>query len=348
MSARPVLVLIPGMTNTPRVFDRLIAHLGDQVEIRVVDVRGPADIAKMAERTWRALIDVGTERKLLIAGFSMGGYVALQMLALPLRNVEGLALICSTAHPDQPEAAPMRERAISSAARDWPRYVEKLGEFLMTRASQNDPSLRAALLADLHEAGAESTIAQMRAVMNRPDQRAMIRGLMLNALVVVGSDDPLIPIEDARATAQAIADAKFEALPGAGHLIPWEQPSELAALICDWIRQTINEARAMSFADTLKSLPPITHLAALELLDAGGSTVAVIENKPGKAGSLAVYTALAARHGKIDPAAAREGLELFAEHTADARANPGKHPNIDRLIEVIESGTVLGVRTVAL
>ena len=205
-----------------------------------------------------------------------------------------------------------------------------------------------ALLADLHEAGAESTIAQMRAVMNRPDQRAMIRGLMLNALVVVGSDDPLIPIEDARATAQAIADARFEALPGAGHLIPWEQPSELAALIRDWIRQTINEARAMSFADTLKSLPPITHLAALELLDAGGSTVAVIENKPGKAGSLAVYSALAARHGKIDPAAAREGLELFAEHTADARANPGKHPNIDRLIEVIESGTVLGVRTVAL
>jgi pimeloyl-ACP methyl ester carboxylesterase len=348
MSARPVLVLIPGMTNTPRVFDRLIAHLGDHVEIRVVDVRGPADIANMAERTWRTLLDVGTERKLLVAGFSMGGYVALQMLALPLRNVEGLALICSTAHPDPPEAAPMRERAISSAARDWPRYVEKLGEFLMTPASQNDPSLRAAILADLHEAGAESTIAQMRAVMNRPDQRAMIRGLMLNALVVVGSDDPLIPIEDARATAQAIADAKFEALPGAGHLIPWEQPSELAALIRDWIRQTINEARAMSFADTLKSLPPITHLAALELLDAGGSTVAVIENKPGKAGSLAVYAALAARHGKIDPAAAREGLELFAEHTADARAYPGKHPNIDRLIEVIESGTVLGVRTVAL
>ena len=95
MSARPVLTLIPGMTNTPRVFDRLIAHLGTDIEIRVVDVRGPSDIATMAGRVWRSLVDVGPERKLLLAGFSMGGYVALQMLAMPLRNVEGLALLCS-------------------------------------------------------------------------------------------------------------------------------------------------------------------------------------------------------------------------------------------------------------
>ena len=75
----------------------------------------------------------------------------------------------------------------------------------------------------------------------------------------------------------------------------------------------------MAFADNLKQLPPITHLAALELLDQQGQVVATIENKPGKAGSLAVYAALAARHGSIDAAAAREGLALFAEHTEDAR-----------------------------
>lgn len=103
----------------------------------------------------------------------------------------------------------------------------------------------------------------------------------------------------------------------------------------------------MSFADNLKSLPPITHLAALELLDPTGQIVALIENKPGKSGSLAVYAALAARHGRIDAAAAREGLDLFAEHTTDARANPGKHPNIDRLLELIETGRVLQVRSIA-
>lgn len=102
----------------------------------------------------------------------------------------------------------------------------------------------------------------------------------------------------------------------------------------------------MAFADNLKTLPSIAHLAALELVDANGSVVASIENKPGKSGSLTVYAALAARFGEIDAAAAREGLDLFAEHTADARAHPGKHPNIDRLFDVIDSGRTLSVRTI--
>lgn len=102
----------------------------------------------------------------------------------------------------------------------------------------------------------------------------------------------------------------------------------------------------MAFADNLKLLPPVTHLAALQLLDAAGGVVATIENKPGKAGSLAIYAALAARHGTIDVAAAQEGLEMFAEHTLDARAHPGSHPNIDRLLEVIASGQGYAVKLV--
>ena len=103
----------------------------------------------------------------------------------------------------------------------------------------------------------------------------------------------------------------------------------------------------MAFADNLKQLPPVSHLAALRLLDAAGQVVATIENKPGQAGSLAVYAALAARHGSIHATAAKEGLEIYAEHTADARANPGKHPNIDRLIRIIETGEALEALPVA-
>lgn len=102
----------------------------------------------------------------------------------------------------------------------------------------------------------------------------------------------------------------------------------------------------MAFADNLKTLPPVTHLAELQLLDAAGNVVATIENKPGKAGSLAVYAGLAAKHGKIDVAAAQEGVRLFAEHTEDARANPGKHPNVDRLFEVIRSGQGYAVKLI--
>ena len=95
----------------------------------------------------------------------------------------------------------------------------------------------------------------------------------------------------------------------------------------------------MAFADNLKQLPGVENIEKLDLFDRAGSLVATLENKPGKAGSLAVYNHLALRHGGIDAASASEGLALFAEHTEDARKNPGKHPNIDRLFKVIEQGS---------
>lgn len=99
----------------------------------------------------------------------------------------------------------------------------------------------------------------------------------------------------------------------------------------------------MPFSDNLQQLPAVTHLSGLRLLDPQGLEVATIENKPGQAGSLAVYAALAQRHGSIHAEAAREGLALYAEHTEDARAHPGKHPNIDRLLQVIQTGQALSV-----
>ena len=101
-----------------------------------------------------------------------------------------------------------------------------------------------------------------------------------------------------------------------------------------------------TFAEHLSQLPSVAHLAELQLIDAAGQVAATIENKPGKAGSLAVYHALAAKHGSINVAAAQEGLTLFAEHTESARQHPASHPNIDRLFEVIASGQGYTVRLV--
>lgn len=92
----------------------------------------------------------------------------------------------------------------------------------------------------------------------------------------------------------------------------------------------------MAFADNLRQLPPVTHLRGIELFDSQGRHVATLENKPGQAGSVAVYAALAGQFPSIHAEAARQGLALYAEHTADARLHPGKHPNIDRLIDVAE------------
>ena len=102
----------------------------------------------------------------------------------------------------------------------------------------------------------------------------------------------------------------------------------------------------MAFADNLKQLPSIGQLSALELRNTAGKLVPTIENQPGKAGSLAVYHALAAQHGSINVAAAEQGLALFAEHTTDARAHPGKHPNIDRLLEVMATGQGYSVKLI--
>ena len=103
----------------------------------------------------------------------------------------------------------------------------------------------------------------------------------------------------------------------------------------------------MAFADNLKALPSIAHIAELQLFDAAGELAATIPNAPGKAGSVTVYNALAAKHGSINVAAAQEGLQIFAEHTDDAKARPGAHPNIDRLLEVIATGKGYEVKVVA-
>ncbi|MCB1928898.1 MAG: DUF2322 family protein [Rhodocyclaceae bacterium] len=102
----------------------------------------------------------------------------------------------------------------------------------------------------------------------------------------------------------------------------------------------------MSFASTLKQLPGISHLAAIELIDRDGEVVGRIENKPGQAGSLAVYNHLAQLYGAVTPDAARKGLELYAEHVEDARQNPGRHANIDRLIGLAERGETLRIKHV--
>ncbi|BBO20189.1 MAG: DUF2322 family protein [Burkholderiales bacterium] len=101
----------------------------------------------------------------------------------------------------------------------------------------------------------------------------------------------------------------------------------------------------MGFADNLKKMPGIAHIEAIRLLD-GEEVVATIEHKSGQVGSLTLYNHLAQTYGAITPEAARAGLELYAEHTEEARANPGKHPHIDRLLELAEGGRTLRVKHV--
>lgn len=99
-----------------------------------------------------------------------------------------------------------------------------------------------------------------------------------------------------------------------------------------------------TFVDNLRALPALNGLTLLQLQDAQGLTLATIENKPGAQGSFRVYHFVANKWGGFGPEAAREALELFAEHTQDAKQHPGKHPNIDRLFEIVEQSLHYTIR----
>ncbi|MCW9733112.1 DUF2322 family protein [Avibacterium sp. 20-15] len=94
----------------------------------------------------------------------------------------------------------------------------------------------------------------------------------------------------------------------------------------------------MDFKTILETLPTIDHLSGLSVFD-GETPLHHIPAIAGKLGSLRVYHALAQEfNGKLDRTCAEKGLQLFAEHTADAKQFPGKHPNIDLLFAMITEG----------
>lgn len=98
------------------------------------------------------------------------------------------------------------------------------------------------------------------------------------------------------------------------------------------------------FSDVLLTLDDASHVQRIALFHSDGSPAGVIENKPGSQGSVKVYYHLYRMYGEISLDAAVEGLSLFAEHTDDAENCPGKHPNIDRLLNLLEDEQALSVK----
>ncbi|HNQ03423.1 MAG TPA: DUF2322 family protein [Thiobacillaceae bacterium] len=93
----------------------------------------------------------------------------------------------------------------------------------------------------------------------------------------------------------------------------------------------------MNFTERVASLPEVRAVSRLELQGPRGQREN-IENRPGSMGSVRIYAYLAGKYGQIDVDAAREGVELYAEHGEDARRHAGRHPNIDRLFAILAGG----------
>lgn len=234
----PVMLLLPGMLNDAGVFDAIAPALRQRAELRVAALQQDDTIAAIADRAWAQLADVEAGRPLCIAGFSMGGYVAIEMLARAPRPVQALALMSTSGRPESPEGAAVREQTMGAMARDFGAVVD----FVLKRGTyQPSPALLDALRPMMLRVGAETGIRQTRAIMGRADHRDVLARRTLPTLVICGREDRITPPALSDELAATVPGATQVLVDGAGHMLPCERPEEvvdaLAALL----------ARAVSF-----------------------------------------------------------------------------------------------------
>jgi hypothetical protein len=100
------------------------------------------------------------------------------------------------------------------------------------------------------------------------------------------------------------------------------------------------------FNDILVKLPNIQNIKEIKLFNTDGYESGHILNKPGAQGSIKLYNHLFLIFGELNTNAAIEGLDLYCEHVIDAKTNPGKHPNIDRLLDIIKTKKTLRIEII--
>lgn len=231
--ARQTLVLLPGLLNTRRLFEHQIADLGDIAEIVVPQLWTHESIGAMAE----AALSAAPER-FALAGFSMGGYVAFEILRCAPERVERLALIDTQATPDSPEVTARRHGFIEQT---------KLGRFkgvqpsllpqIVHRSRLNDPTVVQPILDMALEIGAEGFVREQTAIMERADSRHMLVDIEVPTVVIVGRQDQVTPLPRSEEMAADIADSRLVVLEECGHMSPLERPAEVTGALRRWLSQ---------------------------------------------------------------------------------------------------------------
>lgn len=226
------LILIPGLGNTPRLYEPQIAALSKSYNIVAADHTQDDSVEAIAAR----LLKEAPER-FALAGLSMGGYVALEVMRQAPERVERLALLDTSARPDTPEASQDRKGLIALAeAGRLDEVFEKLWPRLVSPNRRGDTSLKNTLAAMLRETGPEAFVRQQRAIMGRPDSRPTLPGIEIPTLVLVGEADLITPPDIAREIAERIEWASLVVVPEAGHLSTLEQPERVTHAMTLWLK----------------------------------------------------------------------------------------------------------------
>jgi pimeloyl-ACP methyl ester carboxylesterase len=231
MPDRIPLVLIPGLLCDRALWAHQLANLGDIADMTVGDVTRDDSMAAMA----RAVLAEAPEC-FALAGLSMGGYVAQEIMRQAPERVIRLALLDTSAHDDTPEQRGRRRGLIELAEKGrFKGVTPRLLPPLIHPDRQQDEALTTAVMAMAERVGKVAFLRQQRAILGRVDSRPHLAGYALPTLVLVGRQDALAPPAAAEEMAALIPDGILVVIEDCGHLSTMERPQQTTEALRAWL-----------------------------------------------------------------------------------------------------------------
>lgn len=230
------LVLVPGLMCDATVWLHQTTTLGTRYTVQVAE-HGLCDtLGAMADR----ILDTAPPR-FALAGHSMGGRVALEVMARAPERVTRLALLDTGYDALEPGEAGERERAgryrlLGIARRDGMRAMaEDWARGMVHPDRLADASLMQSIHSMVERAGIKQFEAQIRALLGRPDRTALLSGLRLPALVLCGREDGWSPLSRHERMARLIPGSRLLAVPECGHMSTMERPEAISNALAAWL-----------------------------------------------------------------------------------------------------------------
>jgi pimeloyl-ACP methyl ester carboxylesterase len=234
------LVLIHGYPLDHTMWYGVIAALGSGVRVvspglrgfgKALNGGGEPRIESMAEDILALLTQEGIE-KAVVAGMSMGGYVALAMAELAPEKIAGLALVNSQVYADTDEQRQARREMIKKVRSEGPSAAAQAinPKFFSPNRKEHPEYLRFAI-DGADRAGVEGISWALEAMAQRPDRSAVIADGKFPVLILHSADDRIVPLEKARQMAALNRQSHLVVVKNAGHAAAIEAPDEVAAAL---------------------------------------------------------------------------------------------------------------------
>ena len=224
------ILLVPGLNCSPRLYAAQIPALWRLGPVMIADHRRGDSMAEIARQILAA-----APGRFRLAGLSMGGYIALEIMRQAPARVAKLALLDTSARPETPEQTERRNKLIALAEAGRFREVNNVLWLVMVDPSRlKEAALRAPMDEMAEDTGTEAFIRQQRAIIGRADSRPTLGAIKCPTLIIVGASDQLTPPAHAEEIAQGIPGAKLVKLAGCGHMSPMEKPEEVTKLLVEF------------------------------------------------------------------------------------------------------------------